>query len=104
MPNEQYKPIPFVDTAGLTRGEWLEYRKHGFGASDIAVVMEQSEYKSVLALFHEKVSRRSKEELDMMVFDRRKKEESVTPTLGNHFPEHKFMSRVWTSAMPEPTI
>lgn len=45
----QQLTLPFVDTAGLTREEWLEYRKHGFGASDIAVVMERSEYKSVLA-------------------------------------------------------
>ncbi len=26
MPKERYQPVPFVDTAGLTRGEWLEYR------------------------------------------------------------------------------
>ena len=56
MPSEKYRPVPVVDTAGLTRNEWLEYRKHGFGASDMPVVMEQSEYKSVLALFQEKVS------------------------------------------------
>jgi len=74
MPNEQYEPIPFVDTAELTRSEWQEYRKHGFGASDMPVVMEQSEYKSVLALFQEKVSRRSIEEIDLMVSERKKLE------------------------------
>ena len=81
MFNEQYSPIPFVDTAGLTRDEWLEYRKHGFGASDIPVVMEQSEYKSVLALFHEKVSRRPKAELDQMVSERREREAEEGPPL-----------------------
>ena len=74
MPNEQYEPIPFVDTAGLTREEWLEYRKHGFGASDMSVVMEQSEYKSVLALFHEKVSRRPIGELKNTVALRKARE------------------------------
>lgn len=81
MPNKRYRPVPFVDTAGLTREEWLEYRKHGFGASDIAVVMERSEYKSVLALFHEKVSRRPKEELDRMVAERRAREAEEGPPL-----------------------
>ena len=79
MPIKRYEPIPFVDTAGLTRDEWLEYRKHGFGASDIPVVFEQSEYKSVLALFHEKVSRRSKAELDLMVAQRKEREAEEGP-------------------------
>jgi len=81
MPNERYRPVPFVDTAGLTREEWLEYRKHGFGASDMPVVMESSEYKSVLALFQEKVSRRPKEELDRMVAERREREAEEGPPL-----------------------
>ena len=79
MKTEKYRPVPFVDRAGLTREEWLEYRKHGFGASDIPVVMEQSEYKSVLALFQEKASRRQKEELDLMVFERKKRETEEGP-------------------------
>ena len=74
MPDERYRPVPVVDTAGLTREEWLEYRKHGFGASDMPVVMEQSEYKSVLALFQEKVSRRPFAELEKMVAERRERE------------------------------
>ena len=74
MPSERYRPVPVVDTAGLTREEWLEYRKHGFGASDMPVVMEQSEYKSVLALFREKVSRRPVSELEKMVAERRERE------------------------------
>lgn len=57
------RPVPFVDTAGLSRSEWLEYRKHGIGASDLPVLMEVSEYKSVLALYQEKCSRKPLEEL-----------------------------------------
>jgi predicted phage-related endonuclease len=68
-----------VDIAGLTHSEWQEYRKHGFGASDLPVVMEQSEYKSVLALFQEKVSRRPKEELDLMVVERKQREAAEGP-------------------------
>jgi predicted phage-related endonuclease len=41
--------------------------------------MEQSEYKSVLALFQEKVSRRPKEELDLMVAERKAKEAKEGP-------------------------
>ena len=70
MPKERYQPVPFVDTAGLTRGEWLEYRKHGIGASDIPTIFEKTEYNSVLGLFMEKVSRRPKEELDKEVAQR----------------------------------
>lgn len=43
--------VSLVDTALLTREEWLEYRKHGIGASDIPVIMELSNYRTVLSLF-----------------------------------------------------
>jgi predicted phage-related endonuclease len=79
MPSERYRPVPVVDTAGLNRDEWLEYRKHGFGASDMPVVMEQSKYKSVLALFLEKVSRRPIDELDKMVAERKAREAKEGP-------------------------
>ena len=81
MNTEKYQPIPFVDTAELMREEWLEFRKHGFGASDMPIVMERSEYKTVLALFQEKVSRKPKEELELMVAERKKLElEKGTPS------------------------
>ena len=86
MQYESYNPVPFVDTADLTRNEWLEYRKHGFGASDMPIVMEQSEYKSVLALFREKVSRRPTQELELMVSERKKQEfdnGKVLPIFGD---------------------
>ncbi len=67
---QSYEPIPFVDASNLTREEWLEYRKHGIGASDIPVIFEMAEYNSVLGLFLEKVSRRPKEELDRKVVQR----------------------------------
>ena len=79
MQNERYTPEPFVDTSGLNRDEWKEYRKHGFGASDMPVVMEQSEYRSVLALFQEKVTRRPIEELQLMVSERREREAEKPP-------------------------
>lgn len=91
MLRERYKPTPFVDTAGLTREEWLEYRKHGFGASDMPAVMEQSEYQSVLALFHEKVSRRPKEELDQMVAERIKRESEEGPPTPPMFDDQPLI-------------
>lgn len=66
MPEES-RPVPFVDTAGLSRSEWLEYRKHGIGASDLPILMEVSEYKSVLALYQEKHSRKPLSELQETV-------------------------------------
>lgn len=76
---EDYRPEPFVDTDGLTREEWLEYRKHGIGASDLPVLMEASEYKSVLALFEEKVSRKPLEELHQEVQLRLKTDQENVP-------------------------
>ena len=71
---EDYRPVPFVDTDGLTRSEWLEYRKHGIGASDLPVLMELSEHKSPLALFEEKASRRPVELLNHEVRRRKRSE------------------------------
>lgn len=75
MPVEA-RPVPFVDTAGLSRSEWLEYRKHGIGASDLPVLMEASEYKSILALYQEKRSRKPLKELHETVRQRVKTDEN----------------------------
>lgn len=85
-----YTPIPFVDTSRLTRDEWLEFRKHGIGASDMPVIFEKTEYRSVLGLFLEKVSRRPKKELEKMVEQRIREgvEEPIEPELFI-FGEHR---------------
>ena len=35
--NLNYEPEIVVDISGLTREEWLDYRKKGIGGSDVAV-------------------------------------------------------------------
>lgn len=75
MNKENYQPVAFVDTADLTRVEWLEYRKHGLGASDIPVLMEANDFKSVISLFEEKVSRIPIDELNVMVAERKRREQ-----------------------------
>lgn len=47
-----------ADMVGLTWEERLEYRRHGLLPADLPVLMEASEYKSVLALFEEKSERK----------------------------------------------
>lgn len=37
--NLNYKPEAVVDTSGLSREEWLDYRKKGIGGSDAAAIM-----------------------------------------------------------------
>ena len=37
--NLNYKPEAVVDISGLSREEWLDYRKKGIGGSDAAAIM-----------------------------------------------------------------
>lgn len=57
MPREMYRPVKVVNTADLNRNEWLLYRKHGIGGSDLPVLLEASNYKSILGLWSEKTER-----------------------------------------------
>ncbi len=43
-----------VKLEGLTRQQWLEYRRSGIGSSDAAIIMGASKWKSPLALYLEK--------------------------------------------------
>ena len=42
--NLNYKPEAVVDTSGLSREEWLDYRKKGIGGSDAAAIMGVSPF------------------------------------------------------------
>jgi len=58
---EEYNPIPFakklVCTDGLTRQEWLEWRKKGVGGSDIASVCGINPWSSPLAVYYSKIEK-----------------------------------------------
>lgn len=73
MREQNYEPVPFVDTSRLTKSEWWDYWKHGVFAFDVPVIYEKTEYSSILGLFRDKVARRPKEELDKEVAERLKK-------------------------------
>lgn len=75
MLKPRFEPAVLADVSRLTFAERLEYQKLGIMADDLPVIylndrMEKAEYDSVLGLFQEKVSRKSKEELDQAVQER----------------------------------
>ncbi len=84
MPRARYDAIPFVDTSKLTFSERLEYQKLGIMAEELPTIyqndrMEEVEYNSVLGLFLEKTGRKSKEELDREVEQRREEKPAYPP-------------------------
>lgn len=72
MPRQKYEPVILADTSRLTFPERLEYQKLGVMSDDLPTIylnnrMEKTEYASVLGLFLEKTSHKTKAELDEMV-------------------------------------
>ena len=50
-----YQPLVLVDTAQLTRLEWLEYRRKGLGGSDAAAVLNLSPFRTARDLYYDKL-------------------------------------------------
>lgn len=55
MKKSGYTAIKVVDTATLTREEWLNLRKNGLGGSDAPIVMNVSMFRTLTNLYHDKV-------------------------------------------------
>lgn len=53
--NMDYKPQVLVRTDGLSRDEWLEYRRRGIGGSDAAAVLGISPFRTGRDLFYDKL-------------------------------------------------
>ena len=51
-----------ISTENLSRKQWLEYRQKGIGGSDISSACGVNQWKSPLALWHEKVTKIEEEE------------------------------------------
>ena len=51
-----YKPAVFVDTSGLSREQWLEYRRKGLGGSDAAAVLGISPFRTARDLYWDKLN------------------------------------------------
>ena len=58
----QYKPLVLVDTANLSREEWLSYRRRGIGGSDVASIFGVSPFRTARDLYYDKLNIVSVEE------------------------------------------
>lgn len=51
----EYQPLVLVETADLSREEWLAYRRQGLGGSDAAVVLGISPFRTGVDLYYDKL-------------------------------------------------
>lgn len=57
-----YQPEVLVDTADLSREDWLNYRRLGIGGSDAAAVMGLSPFATIRDLYFDRAICRSSSE------------------------------------------
>lgn len=50
-----YQPEVLVDTADLSREDWLNYRRLGIGGSDAAAIMGLSPFATIRDLYFDKI-------------------------------------------------
>ena len=53
---QDYKPEAVVHTEGLSRKEWLDYRRQGIGGSDAAAVLGISPWRTARDLYYDKLN------------------------------------------------
>ena len=51
----KYQPLVLVETADLSREEWLAYRRQGLGGSDAAAVLGISPFRTGVDLYYDKL-------------------------------------------------
>ncbi len=56
MEKETYKPDVIVETAGLSKKDWLNYRRLGIGGSDAAAVLGVSPFATARDLYYDKLN------------------------------------------------
>lgn len=73
-----------VETEGLSREEWLRYRKLGIGGSDVAAILGISKWKSAIDLWLDKTNQTNDitEENEAMQWGN-----IMEPVIRNHFAE-----------------
>ena len=64
MLEEVYVPGVLVDTADLSRDEWLDYRRKGVGGSDAAAVLGVSPFLTARDLYYDKLNIATPEDED----------------------------------------
>ena len=52
---ERHSPLVLVDTENLTREEWLEWRRHGIGGSDVAAIIGVSPFRTARDTYYDKL-------------------------------------------------
>ena len=52
---ERRIPEVLVETAGLSKEEWLEYRRQGIGGGDVAALMGISPFRTARDLYYDKI-------------------------------------------------
>lgn len=52
----RYKPLVLVDTANLSREEWLAWRRKGVGGSDVAAIMGISPFHTARDIYYDKLN------------------------------------------------
>ena len=52
---ERHSPPVLVDTENLTREEWLEWRRHGIGGSDVAAIIGVSPFRTARDTYYDKL-------------------------------------------------
>ena len=73
-----------VETDGLSREEWLRYRKQGIGGSDVAAILGISKWNSAISLWLDKTNQTNNpvEENEAMEWGT-----IMEPVIRNHFAE-----------------
>ena len=52
----RYQPLVLVDTANLSRDEWLAWRRKGIGGSDVAAIMGISPFRTARDIYYDKLN------------------------------------------------
>lgn len=52
----EYQPLELVHTEGISRDEWLEYRRKGIGGSDASAVLGISPFRTARDLYYDKLN------------------------------------------------
>lgn len=85
-----------VETEGLSREEWLRYRKSGIGGSDVAAILGISKWNSAISLWLDKTNQTNEpvEENEAMQWGT-----IMEPIIRNHFAEVTGKTVVEVKAM-----
>ncbi|MCM1296650.1 MAG: YqaJ viral recombinase family protein, partial [Muribaculaceae bacterium] len=55
LPRKGQSPTVMVNTAGLTREQWLAWRRRGIGGSDVAAILGISPFRTARDIFYDKL-------------------------------------------------